>query len=134
MSAECGYLQHPYTAVPVSPVAVVLSGSLGSRTHHQHPCHSLLVLEVAGRVGANPDDEIITDCSLGAVWTLRSEAVEGHNHEGMTGSRRYPRISFILAKFRNPESWDILGYPDPGINRDYPDLHLCTLRWALTVP
>ena len=74
-------------------------------------------------VGAN-HDEIITDCSLEAEWTLRSEAVEGHSHE-----RRHDGIKTISQDIIYPrqisESWDILGYPDPGINRDYPDLHLC---------
>ena len=82
--------------MPVSP-AVPLPGKTDASINDGH-----VELEVDRlEVGAN-HDKIITDCSLEAEWTLRSEAVEGHNHEGMTGSRQYPRISFILAKFRNP--------------------------------
>ena len=73
-------------------------------------------------VGVN-HDEIIADCSLEAEWTLRSEAVEGHIQP-----RRHDGIKTISQDIIYPrqisESWDILGYPDPGINRDYPDLHL----------
>ena len=109
VSRMTGYL-HAASIVPSYTDAVPLPGKTDYASMHTSfiiPGH--LELEVDRlEVGAN-QDEIITDCSLEAEWTLRSEAVEGQNHEGMTGSRRYPRISFILAQFRNPGiSWDIL--------------------------
>ena len=64
--------------MPVSP-AVPLPGKTDASMHHSFIIPGHLELEVDRlEVGANHDDEIITDCSLEAEWTLRSdEAVEG---------------------------------------------------------
>ena len=70
--------------MPVLPAVVPLPGKTDASINASFIIPGHLELEVDRlEVGAN-HDEIITDCSLEVEWTLRSEAVEGHNHEGMT--------------------------------------------------